>query len=52
MRPIAPFPAVQKDPKKAAAIRVQATSEKQGSKVPDYLEPAGVTFVPVAGAKK
>lgn len=47
-----PFPAVQKDPRKAAAIRVQATSERQGSKVPDYLEPAGVAFVPVAGAKK
>jgi hypothetical protein len=42
------FPAVQKDARKAAAITVYATSAKQGSKVPDYLEPAGVTFVPVA----
>jgi hypothetical protein len=46
------FPAVQKDAKKAAAILVQATSAKQGSKIPDYLEPAGVTFVPVGGVKK
>jgi hypothetical protein len=46
------FPAVQKDAKKAAAIEVQATSAKQGSKIPDYLEPAGVTFVPAGGVKK
>ena len=46
------FPAVQKDPKKAAAIRIQATSAKQGTKVPDYLDPAGVTFVPMGGVKK
>lgn len=46
------FPALQKDPKKAAAITVLATSAKQGTKVPDYLEPAGVTFVPMGGAKK
>ena len=46
------FPAVQKNAKKAAAIVVQATSAKQGSKVPDYLEPAGVTFVPAGGVKK
>jgi hypothetical protein len=45
------FPAVQKDPKKASAITVHGTSAKQG-KIPDYLEPAGVTFVPMAGAKK
>ncbi len=46
------FPAVQKDAKKAAAIQVQATSAKQGAKLPDYLDPTGVTFVPMAGAKK
>lgn len=46
------FPAVQKDAKKAAAITVQATSAKQGSKLPDYFDPAGVTFVPAAGARK
>ena len=46
------FPAVQKDAKKAASVTVYATSPKQGSKLPDYIEPAGVTFVPIAGAKK
>ena len=46
------FPAVQKDPKRASTITVHATSGKQGSKLPDYLEPAGVTFVPMAGSKK
>ncbi len=45
------FPAVQKDPKKATAITVLATSNKQGSKLPDYLEPAGVNFVPMPGKK-
>ncbi len=45
------FPAVQKDAKKASTIKVQATSAKQGSKLPDFLEPKGVTFVPAAGAK-
>ena len=46
------FPAVQKDAKKAASITVLATSAKQGNKVPDYLEPAGVTFIPIGAAKK
>ena len=46
------FPAVQKNAKKAAAITVAATSAKQGTKVPDYLDPAGVTFIPAAGVKK
>lgn len=46
------FPAVQKDQKKAAAIRVFATSAKQGGKLPDYLDPAGVAFVPMAAPKK
>ncbi|MEO8501804.1 MAG: hypothetical protein ABI565_12870 [Vicinamibacteria bacterium] len=45
------FPAVQKDARKAAAITVYATSAKQGSKVPDYLDPTGVTFIPVGGKK-
>ena len=45
------FPAVQKDPKKAAAIKVFATSAKQ-TKLPDYLDATGVTFVPVAAPKK
>jgi hypothetical protein len=46
------FPAVQKDPKKASSILVYATSAKQGSKLPDYLDPTGVTFAPAGGAKK
>lgn len=46
-----PFPAVQKDAKKATAIRVQATSAKT-VKLPDYLDPTGVTFLSVAAAKK
>ena len=46
------FPAVQKDPQKAGSIRIYATSDKQGSKIPSYLEPEGVTFVPVPGARK
>lgn len=43
-----PFPAVQNDAKKAESIAVFATSAKQGSKLPDYLEPAGVTFTSMA----
>ena len=46
------FPAVQKDAKKASAISVYATSPKQGSKVPDYLVPTGVTFVPIGAPRK
>lgn len=46
------FPAVQKDPKKAAAITVHATIPKQGAKLPDFLDPAGVTYIPAPGAKK
>lgn len=46
------FPAVQKDPKKAAAIKVQATMPKQGTKLPDFFDPTGVTFTPAPGAKK
>lgn len=42
------FPAIQKDAKKAAAIKLNATMTKQGVKPPDYFEPAGVTFVPVS----
>jgi hypothetical protein len=43
------FPAVQKDAKKAAAIPIQATSAKQGSKLPDYFDPTGVTLKTGAG---
>ena len=45
------FPAEQKDPEKAKEILVHATSKKQGNKVPDYLDPTGVTFVPLGGGK-
>jgi hypothetical protein len=43
------FPPVEKDPKRAANIRVQASSRKQGGKLPDEFVAQGVTFVPVAG---
>jgi len=43
------FPADEKDPKKAAAIRVFATHKKQGTKLPDQFLATGVTFVPVTG---
>ena len=43
------FPPVEKDAKRAANIRVQASSKKQGSKLPDDFVATGVTFVPVAG---
>jgi hypothetical protein len=43
------FPPIEKDAKKAAAIRVFATNRKQGTKLTDDFQTAGVTFVPVAG---
>jgi hypothetical protein len=43
------FPPIEKDPKKAASIRVYATHKRQGSKLPDQFAPTGVTFVPVTG---
>lgn len=42
------FPPVEKDPAKAAAIKVHATNAKQGKKLPDEFAAAGVSFVPVA----
>jgi hypothetical protein len=42
------FPPVEKDPAKAAAIRVFATNKKQGRKLDDGFVATGVTFVPVA----
>ena len=41
------FPPVEKDPAKAAAIRVLATNRKQGKKLDDGFNPTGVTFVPL-----
>jgi hypothetical protein len=41
------FPPLEKDPAKAAAIKVVATNRKQGKKLDDGFNPAGVTFVPL-----
>ena len=41
------FPPVQKDPQKAASIKVYATNKKQGRKLDDAFSPSGVSFVPV-----
>lgn len=40
------FPPVETDAARAAAITVHATHQKQGNKLPDEFERAGVTFVP------
>lgn len=42
------FPPVEKDAAKAAAIKVFATNQKQGKKLPEEFAASGVTFVPVA----
>jgi len=39
------FPPLEKDAAKAANIRVLATNRKQGKKLDDGFNPAGVTFV-------
>ena len=41
------FPPVEKDAAKAAAIKVLASSRKQGKKLGDGFNPTGVTFVPL-----
>ena len=41
------FPPLEKDPAKAANIRVLATNRKQGKKLDDGFSPTGVTFVPL-----
>jgi len=41
------FPAVEKDAKKAAAIKVFATNKKQGRKIDDAFVETGVTYVAV-----
>jgi hypothetical protein len=43
------FPPLEKDPAKAAAIRVLATNARQGKKLPDEFDATGVTFVPARG---
>ena len=46
VQPACEFPAVEKDPAKAAAIRVFATNKKQGRKLDGAFVATGVTFVP------
>jgi hypothetical protein len=41
------FPPVEKDPQKAAAIKVFATNKKQGKKLDDAFSSVGVSFVPI-----
>jgi hypothetical protein len=42
------FPPLEKDAARAAAIKVFATNRKQGRKLDDGFQAAGVTFVPSA----
>jgi hypothetical protein len=42
------FPPLEKDAARAAAIVVKATNPKQGKKLPEEFQAAGVSFVPVA----
>ena len=44
------FPPVEKDPARIASIVVYASNPKQGKKLPDAFQSAGVSFVP-AGAR-
>jgi hypothetical protein len=44
------FPPVEKNPERAATIKVYGTHPKQGHKLPDEFEAAGVTFVPAPGS--
>ena len=41
------FPPLEKDPKKAAGIKVFSTNRKQGTKLDGAFVQTGVTFVPV-----
>jgi hypothetical protein len=41
------FAPVEKDAARAAAIKVHATSQKQGKKLPDEFVATGVSFLPV-----
>ena len=41
------FPPLEKDASRRSAITVYATNQKQGKKLPDGFDPAGVTFVPI-----
>jgi len=48
VKPECEFAPVEKDPARAAAIKVHATNQKQGKKLPEELVPTGVSFVPVS----
>jgi hypothetical protein len=41
------FPPVETDAARVSSIKVYATSDKQGKKLPDEFSETGVTFVPV-----
>ncbi len=43
------FPPVEKDPKRAAAIKVFATNKKQGARLDDAFDRLGVSYVPLGG---
>ena len=43
------FPPVEKDAKRAAAIRVFATNKKQGARLDEAFDRTGVTYVPLGG---
>lgn len=43
------FPPIEKNPDRAAAITVYASSPRQGKKLPDEFEATGVTWVPLGG---
>ena len=43
------FPPLEKDGKRAAAIRVFATNKKQGARLDDGFDRTGVTYVPLGG---
>ncbi|HVO11938.1 MAG TPA: hypothetical protein VMX54_14460 [Vicinamibacteria bacterium] len=42
------FPPLERDPARAAAIKVFATNQRQGRHLDDGFAPSGVTFVPAA----
>lgn len=43
------FPPIEKDASRSGSIKVFATSPKQGKKLPDQFDAAGVTWVPRPG---
>ena len=47
VNPECEFAPVEKDASRAAAIKVHATNQKQGKKLPEEFVPTGVSFVPV-----